>query len=69
MSFPYPAKPWQDGQELNVAMGGGYYLLGRYNESKNLWSFRRIRDDQVNREQIFTFDVLNRLPVISLRLI
>ena len=58
MSFPYPAKPWQDGQQVNVAMADGTYVIGQYDASKNLWSFRRFRDDQVNREQIFTFDVL-----------
>ena len=58
MSFPYPAKPWQDGQQVNVAMADGTYVIGQYNASKNLWSFRRFRQDQVNREQIFTYDVL-----------
>ena len=57
MSFPYPEKPWVEGQTHEVAMGDGTYLLGQYNEAKNLWSFRRLRDDQVNRERVFTFDV------------
>ena len=57
MSFPYPEKPWVEGQTHEVAMGDGTYLLGQYNEEKNLWSFRRLRDDQVNRERVFTFDV------------
>ena len=57
MSFPYPEKPWTEGQTHEVAMGDGTYLLGQYNEAKNLWSFRRLRDDQVNRERVFTFDV------------
>lgn len=41
MSFPYPDKPWIDGQTFSVDLNNKYVMTGTYFASKNLWSFVR----------------------------
>ena len=41
MSFPYPAKPWTDGQTVTVNLDSRYVMTGTYYAAKNLWSFVR----------------------------
>ena len=40
MSFPYPAKPWFDGQTVTVNLNR-YVMTGTYFAAKNVWSFVR----------------------------
>ena len=41
MSFPYPAKPWSDGQTFTVNLNNRYVMTGTYFAAKNVWSFVR----------------------------
>ena len=41
MSFPYPAKPWFDGQTFTVNLDSRYVMTGTYYAAKNVWSFVR----------------------------
>ena len=42
MSFPYPAKPWYDGQKVSYNLTDTIVMTGTYLESKNLWTFARV---------------------------
>ena len=41
MSFPYPPKPWQDGQTVRAELEDGIVLIGVYEAEKNVWHFSR----------------------------
>ena len=41
MSFPYPPKPWNDGQAVRHELDDGIVLTGVYEAEKNVWHFTR----------------------------
>ena len=41
MSFPYPPKPWEDGQTVRKELDDGVVLIGVYSAEKNVWHFTR----------------------------
>ena len=41
MSFPYPPKPWYDGQTVTKSLSDTVVMRGTYVMSKNLWVFTR----------------------------
>jgi len=41
MSFPYPPKPWQDGQTVRHELDDGVVLIGVYEAERNIWHFTR----------------------------
>ena len=61
MSFPYPAKPWYDGQTVSHNLTDSIVMRGRYVESKNLWVFSRVNTEGgVDADgNIFTPNVLS----------
>jgi len=52
MAFPYPPKPWTDGQTIIYPASGGYQLTGTYKLSKNLWEFVRELPEVVRIDQV-----------------
>ena len=52
MAFPYPPKPWQDGQTIIYPASGGYQITGTYSSSKNLWNFVRELPEVVRIDQV-----------------
>ena len=41
MSFPYPDKPWYDGQTVTTSLSEDIVMKGTYYADKNLWAFTR----------------------------
>ena len=50
MAFQYPAKPWVDGQEVKMRIGGRDVVVAKYDASKNLWQHL-----QVNEAGVFNY--------------
>ena len=48
MTFPYPNRPWQDGQEIKANIGGREVVVAKYDASKNLWTHLRINEAGVH---------------------
>ena len=44
MAFNYPAKPWKDGQEIKITLGGREVVIAKYDASKNLWTHLRVNN-------------------------
>ena len=61
MSFPYPAKPWYEGQTVTHSLSDTIVMRGTYVEKKNLWVFTRVNTEGgVDADgNIFTPNVLS----------
>ena len=61
MSFPYPAKPWTDGQKVTVPLNNRYVMAGTYYAAKNVWSFVRTATEggDVDASTVVTSDLAN----------
>ena len=61
MSFPYPEKPWYDGQTVTTSLSEDVVMRGTYIESKNLWNFTRtnVNAGVDPNGQIYTPNVLS----------
>ena len=44
MAYNYPNKPWKDGQEIKVTIGGKEVVIAKYDASKNLWTHLRVNN-------------------------
>jgi hypothetical protein len=44
MAFQYPAKPWVDGQEIKMTVGGRETVVAKYDASKNLWQHLQVNE-------------------------
>ena len=47
MAFTYPTKPWTDGQEIKMMVGGREVVVAKYDASKNLWQHLHMNDDGI----------------------
>ena len=56
MSIPYPRRPWLDGQTFEFTSVDGITVEGRYDLSKNAWSFQKFNDSisDIDYNDIFT---------------
>ena len=45
MAFPYPDRPWTDGQTVKKEIGGREVVVAKYDASKNLWVHLDPNDD------------------------
>ena len=65
----YPDKPWTDGQTFEYTTPEGDETLASYNESKNAWTFTRVkqRASDILIEDLVDFIQTNQNEILELR--